>query len=298
MLNLVKIDKGRMTVYHRTKLSISKNDKSFVNYLKEYGLFSPRPKKESSKNYLGEGVYFTTILLNDNKNYNFHYGDWIIKCEIPLGNLFIIDWDFYKYLYGDCKPGEHLEIQFAKYGKKFDSNKISPILFYSKFYYKIYRLIENDLKSIRNYIDGVLFHEFNYLDPTDTNVFLNKRIDNYQCVIFKSGVISGLGYKYKTDIKFIDLEFDCRNFNYLEYIKKVNDFSKSNFKKLSDFDDDRYKFNAGLYYTQIHSALNTIYSKTSTEELLYYKSLLPDKLCLQEFNKGITILNRYIDRYK
>ena len=273
MLNLVKIDKGRLTVYHRTKLSISKDDKSFVNYLKEYGLFSPRPKKESSKNYLGEGVYFTTILLNDNKNYNFHYGDWVIKCEIPLGNLFIIDWEFYKYLYGDCKPGEHLEIQFAKYGKKFDSNKISPILFYSKFYYKIYRLIENDLKSIRNYIDGVLFHEFNYLDPTDTNVFVNKKIDNYQCAIFKSGIISGLGYKYKTDAKFTDLKFDCRDFNYLKYIKKVNDFSKSNFKKLSDFDDNRYKFNAGLYYTQIHNALNTIYSKTSTEELLYYKSL-------------------------
>ena len=83
------IEKDRMEIFHRTKLSIEEKDTSFFNYLLKYGLVSYKRKKESDKNYLKTGIYCTTCLEN-NKRYNEHYGKWVLKGSITdLNNFFL-----------------------------------------------------------------------------------------------------------------------------------------------------------------------------------------------------------------
>lgn len=178
MFENIEIKNKNLTIYYRTKLSIEEKDKSFYKYLQKYGLINHRNKIESNKNYLKGGIYFTSVLESNNKNYNEHYGKWILKGSVNIKKFFIIDFLFYKTFFNqNATQDKYLEEQFAFFGHKINqNNEIKLLDVLTNQYYKIYRAIEKDIDKIRDNIDGILFWKFNYLlDNTDTLFINNKK---------------------------------------------------------------------------------------------------------------------------
>lgn len=292
---MIKLINDKMEIFHRTKLSIEEKDKSFFNYLLKYGLISYKRKKESDKNYLKTGIYCTNELINS-KNYNEHYGKWILQGFVrDLINFFFIDYKLYNKLINDkATVDTYLEEQFEKFGykKKFD---INPILIYTSQYYKIYRLIEKDLDKIIDKINGIIFYKFNYLDNTDTSFLSNKRIDNYQMVIYKSELINIEKIKWYSWNKWDDLKFNCKYFDIEEYLKCIKHFSKQqNISTSFFYNSYKMDFNPTIYDKSIHKELDSIYSKFNEDEINSLYNILPNKFLLEEFNPGINIIRKYL----
>ncbi len=291
------IDKNRMEIFHRTKLSIEEKDTSFFNYLLKYGLISYKRKKESDKNYLKSGIYCTHVLKND-KNYNEHYGKWVLKGFInDLYNFFFIDYNLYvKHIDKTATVDKYLGDQFEKFGYKTKSlYKVNPILIYTKQYYKIYRIIEKDLDKIKDKINGIIFDNFNYLDNTDISIFKNKFIDNYQLIVYKPELIMIENIKWINWNNWKNLKFKCKYFDIEEYIVSIKHFSKQkNISVLKFFNTYKMDFNPAIYDKEIDKELNLIYSKLSIDEINELYKILPNKFLLKEFNPGIEILEKYL----
>lgn len=289
------IVKDKMEVFHRTKLSIEEKDTSFFNYLLKYGLISYKRKKESDKNYLKTGIYCTNVLEN-NKNYNEHYGKWVLKGFITdLNNFFFMDYKLYCiYINDKATIDKYLEEQFEKFNHKVKI-QLNPILIYTKQYYKIYRLIEEDLNKIRDKINGIIFDKFNYFDQTDISIFENKRIDNYQLVVYKSELIEIENIKWITCNKWKNLKFKCKHFDIEEYLKSIKHFSKQQNISTSKFlNTYKMDFNPAIYDKEIDKDLDLIYSKLSIDEINELYKILPNKFLLKEFNPGIEIIEKYL----
>lgn len=297
MFEELEIKNKNLVIYHRTTLSKEEKDKSFYKYLQKYGLINPRNEVERNKNYLKSGIYFNSILVDD-KNYNKHYGKWILKGSCNIEKFFIVDFLFYKTFFNPkSTQDKYLEEQFDLFGYKFNqNNKIKPIWIYTNQYYKIYRTIENDIDKIRDKINGIIFWKFNYLlDNTDTLFINNKQIDNYQLVVYNTPLININSIKWFSWNKWDKLEFKCKEFIFEKYLEFIKHFSKQknisvlNFKTLY-----KYEFNPAIYDKSIHKDLETIYSKWNTDELRELYNILPVKFKLKEFNLGIDILERYL----
>ena len=298
-LKLNMITENEVELYHRTKLSISEDDTSFFKYLMKYGIMCIKDKKESNGNYLKRGIYTALTDKENPRAFDKNYGSWIIKCSADYRNMFIIDWRLYNHFYGYTSPEDYLWYQFRKFGTTFDRKKVKTHWIYNKMYYKIYREIEKDIDKIRNTIDGIMFYEFNYLlDNTDTNFIKNKRIDNYQAVIYNPKILTGYSIKWKDGFY---MALPCKGTEFIleDYNKYVNEFAKGNDVSFNTFKlKYGYEFNMAIWNDKIEKSLFKIYKRINYNELVEYRDILPNKFKISQFNPGIDIINKIIEERK
>ena len=305
-MNNIEYENDIITSYHRSKLSITKNDESFKRFVEYYGL---RFNNEAAiNNYMKRGLYSTIKPLYGIQRYNIHYGDWIFKLLININNHFIIDDKLYNYFHkSDLTPLELISLQFDKYNISFTDRNLSNEMFYDNYTYKIYRILEPYLMKLKhdNKISGVLTYQFNYNDETDISKNKNKMIDDFQMVTYDLSKVKIIGYKWASDhskytpIIMNPFNIKCNNyFNFENQEYLTEKFLKSNFK-LKDF-ETKNNFLYDITFTSSYLEKQKIQEKIikfklSDDEILFFYKLIPIKFKIKEFNKNLIFLE---DRIK